>query len=327
MSDLNKATSHSYWMPVLVLAFLLLFPYFGLRGSMAQNRKSSGTDSRKLEVGKAIERELSGGAAHSYEIGLKTGQLFKLIVEQRGIDVVVKLINSIGVTALEVDSPNGANGAEPLTFIATTSGKYRVEVRSLEKDAAAGRYAIRLAERRAATDKDRALYEADKLMQQASALRDKGAYNAAVPLAEKALLALREKVLGSEPIAIAEALNQLTILYIEEGEFAKAEPVAQRALAIREKRLGAADPDVAEAANMLGMVYKENGDYDKAEPLFKQAFSIFQTRFGNEHPNLAPSLITSANCSASAAIMSAQSDSFNALWRFGKKPLAKTARL
>src|SRR5262249_51122343 len=158
------------------------------------------------------------------EINLRAGQYLKIIVDQRGIDVVVALINPLGVKALEVDSPNGANGEEPLAFIATSAGKYHVEVRSLDKSAPAGRYAIRLVEMRAATAADRALMEADKLTQKAVALRDQGAYNDAVPLAQQAL-ALREQALGKEHIVVADALNDLTILYIEEGEFAKAETV------------------------------------------------------------------------------------------------------
>jgi hypothetical protein len=46
---------------------------------------------QKLEQGNPIERELSGGQSHSYQMTLAAGQYVKLVVDQRGIDVVVKL--------------------------------------------------------------------------------------------------------------------------------------------------------------------------------------------------------------------------------------------
>src|SRR5688572_17103071 len=41
----------------------------------------------RLELGKPVERELSGGQEHSYRIALTDGQYVSLVIEQRGIDV------------------------------------------------------------------------------------------------------------------------------------------------------------------------------------------------------------------------------------------------
>src|SRR5262245_62160915 len=48
-------------------------------------------DSISLEPGKPVERELSGGQAHSYKIAMISGQYAHIVVEQRGIDVAVTL--------------------------------------------------------------------------------------------------------------------------------------------------------------------------------------------------------------------------------------------
>ena len=138
MSDLSKQAPSSYQRLFVFILFLLLASTT-TAGIAAQSRKAKGNDPQKLEVNKAVERELGGGLFDSYELNLKVGQYVKLVVDQRGIDVVITLINPIGGKALEVDSPNGANGEEPLAFITTTAGKYRVEVRSLEKTAATRR--------------------------------------------------------------------------------------------------------------------------------------------------------------------------------------------
>jgi hypothetical protein len=50
-----------------------------------------------LEFGKPIEREISGGQKHAYRLDLSAGQYAKLSVEQRGIDVVVRLFGHLGV--------------------------------------------------------------------------------------------------------------------------------------------------------------------------------------------------------------------------------------
>jgi hypothetical protein len=46
-------------------------------------------DLRQLEQSKPIERELAGGDIHAYSIQMTAGQFAKVIVDQRGIDLVV----------------------------------------------------------------------------------------------------------------------------------------------------------------------------------------------------------------------------------------------
>jgi hypothetical protein len=64
-------------------------------------------DARPLDPGKPIERELAGGQSHSYQIRLTEGQYLRVVVEQRGVDVVVTLLSPDGKKLIEVDSPNG----------------------------------------------------------------------------------------------------------------------------------------------------------------------------------------------------------------------------
>src|SRR5262245_36059475 len=139
-----------------------------------------------LELGKPIERELAGGQSHAYRITLAAGQYLNVVVEQRGIDVVVTLLGPDCKKLIEVDSPNGDQGPEPLKWIVEAAGIYRLEVRSLEREAKPGRYEAKFVELRAVTDKDRDLAEADKLCNESNSLREKGLYNQAIPLAERA---------------------------------------------------------------------------------------------------------------------------------------------
>ena len=97
-----------------------------------------------LVLNSPIERELSSGQTHAYGVELKANQIVRVIVEQKGVDVVLSIIGPDGARLFDVDSPNGSAGDEPATFAAKQGGLYRIEIRPLEKNAPTGRYSIRL---------------------------------------------------------------------------------------------------------------------------------------------------------------------------------------
>ena len=70
------------------------------------------------------------------------------------------------------------------------------------------------------------------------------------------VLAIREKALGPDHPDVAQALNNLAVLYYKQGRYAEAEPLYKRALAIGEKALGPDHPDVATALNNLAELYR-----------------------------------------------------------------------
>ena len=125
------------------LLFALLLMLWPLSSPIVQAQTCGGApaaaqreaERSTLKVGEPIERELAGSQQHAYQITLSAGQYLNLVIEQRGIDVVVVLIGPDSKPLLEVDSPNGEKGPEPLAWIAETASAYRLEVRSLEKDA------------------------------------------------------------------------------------------------------------------------------------------------------------------------------------------------
>jgi CHAT domain-containing protein/tetratricopeptide (TPR) repeat protein len=121
---------------------------------------------KSLEVGQLVLRDLKGGQTHSYEISLAAGQFAHVVVEQKGIDVVVKLFTPDGRLITEVDSPNDTLGPEPVYAIAETTGLYRLEVGSLQKDALPGKYEAKLAELRSVTERDKAWLAARRIFEE-----------------------------------------------------------------------------------------------------------------------------------------------------------------
>src|SRR5215475_15160350 len=209
---------------------------------------------RRLESGKPIERELAGGQSHDYQLTLADGQYVNLVVDQRGIDVVVKLFGPDGKPIMEFDSENRVQGQESVSLVAEAGGSYRLSVQPKLNSAAAGRYEIRMEELRVATDDDRALYEARKLYSECVRLRSAGKYDEALPLAERTVEIL-ERVLGPVHCEVALAINHLAELYSEKVEYGKAEPLYKRALPIIEKSLGEDHPSTAQNISDLAELY------------------------------------------------------------------------
>jgi CHAT domain-containing protein/Tfp pilus assembly protein PilF len=82
----------------------------------------------------------------------------------------------------------------------------------------------------------------------------------------------------------------LSSRYDEQGRYAEAEPLYQRALAIKEKALGSDHPTVATALNDLAELYDEQGRYAEAEPLFRRSLAIKEKALGADDPAVATTL-------------------------------------
>lgn len=96
-----------------------------------------------LQRDKPVERTLAPPAVHNYAVALKEGDFLRAVVEQRGIDVVVSVHGPDGKKITEIDSPNGANGPEPIELPASASGTYRIEIRPFE-GSPAGKYEAKI---------------------------------------------------------------------------------------------------------------------------------------------------------------------------------------
>ena len=108
--------------------------------------------STTLQLGTPIERTITTGETHTYEVPAQENSLIQITVEQRGIDVVVRVYR--GKRVAEYDSPNGADGPENVSFVAGKDPA-RVEVTPLSREPGpSGKYEIRLIEVREATDQE-----------------------------------------------------------------------------------------------------------------------------------------------------------------------------
>ncbi len=95
---------------------------------------------------------------------------------------------------------------------------------------------------------------------------------------------------GEKDTRLATTLNELALLFTDQGKYAEAEPFFQRSIAIYEKALGTEHPDVTIILNNLGLLYTDQGKYAEAEPLFQRSIAIREKALGPEHPDVATSL-------------------------------------
>src|SRR5215813_6787061 len=239
-----------------------------------------GVEAQALEPGKPIERELTGGGSHSYQLRLAAGQFCHIVVDQRGIDVVAALYGSDGVKIVEVDSPNEVNGPEPISLLAEASGNYRLEARSPNKNASSGRYEVKIVELRAATPRDKDRIVAQKAYTDAKSLRNQRTAESQRRAIEKYQEALSIwRTLGDRRME-AYSLNEMGLIYGDLGEYQKALDSYAQARTIYKLI-----DDPRSQAGMLtniGWVYGALGEYKKAIDLTEQALEAHRA-IGDRH--------------------------------------------
>jgi hypothetical protein len=108
-----------------------------------------------LQPGVPIDRTLRSGETHEFTVKLAQNDYIQLVVEQQGIDVVVKVGSPTGKSLGEFDSPNGNDGPEHVSFVATGPGLYNISVRPLNSEnTSVGRFQIKILELRPATEQE-----------------------------------------------------------------------------------------------------------------------------------------------------------------------------
>lgn len=136
------------------------------------------------------------------------------------------------------------------------------------------------------TPGDNSLAEAMSLHTQVYTLVNQGKYDAAMPLAERAL-AIRLKKLGPNHLLVAASMSQLASVCRMKGDFARAKSLLENALAIREGLQGPKTALVAATLNNLAVLYRDEGNYARAIDMLVRALSIFEDISGVESADAA----------------------------------------
>jgi len=104
-----------------------------------------------------------------------------------------------------------------------------------------------------------------------------GRYSDSIRLFQRAL-ALVENSKGKNTQEYSSLLSNLSAVYLEEGQFAKAEPLIRETLAIEEAILQPDDPQLAKARSVLADVLVKRRKYAEADRLVVQSMDFFESR-------------------------------------------------
>ena len=226
----------------------------------------------ELTVGARVERELKAGEMQAYIVMLTSGQYLRVVVEQKGIDVVVRLFGPDGQKLTEVDSPNGKQGPEPISMMAKVAGGYRLEVKSLDEGAEPGRYEIKVEELRAATPKDLDLIAAEWTFAEGLQFYAQGTAESRRKAIEKYIEALPLWRTVGDRKEEATTLNEIGGTYWQLGENQKALEYHSQALSLR--RIVGDRHGEAQSLHNVGVDYWQLGDSQKALEYYSQALPL-----------------------------------------------------
>jgi CHAT domain-containing protein len=283
-----NALRGSFWMGVRGAAGLLIFlliessligPARTAQALSFQQDKAvagvaapSGAETQALDPGRPIGREISSGQSHSYRITLDAGMRLRVHVEQQGIDVTVALLAPDGKVIAESRNDNGNFGPETVSMIAEGPVEVRLEVRSPEWEGPLGRYEVKIADLRMATEQDRkqvnaerAFAEGERLLKQetAESIRQSLAkYEAALQLYRSA---------GDRGGEAASYGKICQVSYLT-SQAQKARDTCNQSLQLYQS-LGDRSGE-AVALNDIGGIYFQTSERRKALDHFERALSI-----------------------------------------------------
>jgi CHAT domain-containing protein len=256
-----------------------------------------------LEPGISTEHELGPGQEHLYQLALTKDESVRVIVEQRGIDIIVQARRPDSSVIADFQSEIRREGQEQVEIVADAAGAYVLAITS-GPGIMSGSYAIRLDARRAATDADRSMQEARALRMAAARLESAARLDEARALFERAL-AIAESVAGVDDPFVGLLTFDLAGNALESRDDARAESLYRRAIAVFERSWGAEHPYTAMAQSRLALLQQHAGQGPQAEALLRQSAEVIERTLGPDHPWFAVCLTTEANLRADAGDLKA----------------------
>jgi CHAT domain-containing protein/Tfp pilus assembly protein PilF len=214
-----------------------------------------------LEQDKPIVRELKADGIHTYALTPKAGQFVSVVVQPRTVDVVVLLFAPDGQRLAEVGSPNGLQASAKLSFVADSSGNYRVEVLPLEK-VKTGLYEIHVPAMRSATSQEK---DSDKVKRFAAAI--------AFADSEEVRAALLGKHESLITVQLMRELHEYGRVLRNQNKYSSALAVSRLALQLAEQmgdKIG-----IGDAIYNIGVIFARRRDFDPALEHFQKSVELY----------------------------------------------------
>jgi CHAT domain-containing protein/Tfp pilus assembly protein PilF len=230
----------------------------------------------QLTSGESTQGTIAPGQSHAYAIDLAAGQYLHLEVELERINLTVRLLSPEGAE-LEQRENLVQNSSIPLSFIASDSGTYRLEIRhpvpdgkaEVDKSSQIKTYQIKVDQLRPSQPEDQKRIAAEHAGSAGDKLRAEGtgpSRHQAVTQYEAALALWTD--LADQPRQ-ADTLSSIGRTYYDLGDMNNALEFWNRELTVRHA-LGHPD-DEGNVLGSIASVYSRLGDRQKALEYFSQS--------------------------------------------------------
>ncbi len=98
------------------------------------------------------------------------------------------------------------------------------------------------------------------------------------------------EALSDQPAVQAQMLDLTGRIYMNLGQYDKANVLLEQALNLREDNFAAPHPDISESLHNIGVLFWENGKYKESEVYLRQALNMKMRLFGDSHESLPETL-------------------------------------
>jgi CHAT domain-containing protein/Flp pilus assembly protein TadD len=228
------------------------------------------TEVRPLAPSHPVEREIAGGATHTYQMQLVAGQFVHFRLEQCAIDSALVLKAPDGKQLFEMDL-TGSGEEEPLSLEVKAPGMHQLTVRGNGATTLSGSYLLKATIQATPTSEDRKHLTAQTLLLEAQELA-KGAANTAPQTIEKLEQALPIWRELGKPDWSALTLNKIGKAQFSLKKYDQAITSFEQAAKIHHElknRFGEATD-----LNNLANTYFDQRQFDKAVELFEKSLAL-----------------------------------------------------
>ena len=281
-----------------------------------------------------VAQETDSGKKSAFLFRSEAGRTVRGSVLQRGSDIVVRITPEGGRWTTEFDGVIRPENSEPFEFVSDETGIYKIEVEAKrgtskgsfeitideptaadERDRKAQRTRTLLSEAGAHARAGK-YADAVRVAQDSLAIREdvfgpsspetamavnriaiyygsSGQHGKALEHTKRAL-AIYQANPDTDPLVLADVLNNMGVGLRLQGDYVAAEQYFKRVIEIREKVFGPDGLPLASTLNNLGLLYRTRADYEAAEQTYLRSLRIREKHLGPEHVDVAFVLINLA---------------------------------
>lgn len=290
--------------------------FLALAGSTLDGCKQREPGPTHLLPAHPVAAALAPGQIHDFTLTVPQGKLIHLAVEQRGIDLTLRLHLPDGREKMVVDSPVGIWGTEEIFALADVAGDYRLSIYPIESAWTAGSYSITLAPFHPPSPQEKEQIQASLALAEGDRLRRSGTSQnlqaALGPLRQALTVSRRLESLRLQAIAhyrlgqvyrdlkqleaaykhfgLARSLflqigahsagadlsRKMADLHFQRGEVLQARDAAQQALRLYREDQRVDEADLANCLNDLALYDRNLGEIGQSIRLYNESLRLYR---------------------------------------------------